>query len=460
MNIITKGSYMELWFSLYSIGSDVRYPKTIAWVSPECSSTTIGTLQLGSIFQQGDRIKRNTTFRHSSVTGTYVPGFEKNIYTAHGTHLGCDVKYTLTDPGLLKPGASWVETAVATGYMFKSDWRYNKVISVAVVTSINQYSHEIVLSITDTKYWYNQLEDVKTYSHTYTLHEYACATDDPIKALKKKVASMDGYFYNLENRSKRYELCLSDLFRDACHSVNPLDTNNIANLQLIADLCKAIASRGKGIRNIVSDLPTLKGAKPTIRDITSAAGDSWLKYRYAYTTTKSDIILHINELPAAIKTLLGIFPPKYYSMREEQSDTPFGISKDSYKLQIHITANPTNAVQQLWMGANTLGLQVNLANIWDLIPFSFIADWFTNVGDTAAYLDDCANYNSVNYKFDDISASATRRIEFVPGLTYVFYDRVALEKPPVLFCDYEDHETSTTTIAKRVVDGVSLIVAK
>lgn len=63
----------------------------------------------------------------------------------------------------------------------------------------------------------------------------------------------------------------------------------------------------------------------------------------------------------------------------------------SYFTTYHLRLK-SNYFSQVWSALEKLGLEPTASQIWDLIPFSFVADWFLPLGDTLKNID---SYNSM-----------------------------------------------------------------
>lgn len=140
-------------------------------------------------------------------------------------------------------------------------------------------------------------------------------------------------------------------------------------------------SRGRfGDANSILRIPP--GFRPRARSL----GGAVLEYSFGWAPTVMDIY-------NGMKVLTGGVPPSYASARAGSSiptttfasgmGLPLGqrynrIYSGSVKVQcgaaIHIT-NPN-----LWL-ANQLGLINPISVAWELVPFSFVVDYFVNVGD-------------------------------------------------------------------------------
>lgn len=111
------------------------------------------------------------------------------------------------------------------------------------------------------------------------------------------------------------------------------------------------------------------GAIPkTLGDIFSS---SWLKYRYGYCTTKSDIseYISLNDRLLALSRADSIRCYGKYACSD-------GIFACSFDVSVEDII-PTNVKEV----CNLFGLKMSAYNAWDMIPYSFIVDWFIPVGD-------------------------------------------------------------------------------
>jgi hypothetical protein len=86
--------------------------------------------------------------------------------------------------------------------------------------------------------------------------------------------------------------------------------------------------------------------------------------------------------------------------------------------------------------------------VWDLIPFSFIVDWFTNIG---GILEDLERWN------ERISLNPTNiwfTCQYSDDKTDTFF-RIRGYKPKE-FGFVTDHTANNMTLFKRMIDGVCL----
>lgn len=60
----------------------------------------------------------------------------------------------------------------------------------------------------------------------------------------------------------------------------------------------------------------------------------------------------------------------------------------------------TLALSSLWVALERFGMDPSASNIWDCIPFSFVADWFVSIG---GILESVGSYNSASLNYDCVA---------------------------------------------------------
>lgn len=147
--------------------------------------------------------------------------------------------------------------------------------------------------------------------------------------------------------NRRIETGLASAFVDACDKLpSATGMNNIAN---VADVISSFKSMSKGLTKVGS------------------VADAWLSYRYSYSTTKSDIIALSN-----FANRIAALPELIHSN---------GYHKDGdweYRVSINVTSPYLSSLVSF---GEKWGLALDAVNAWDLIPYSFIVDWFLPVSE-------------------------------------------------------------------------------
>lgn len=128
-------------------------------------------------------------------------------------------------------------------------------------------------------------------------------------------------------------------------------------------------------RGRLGDVATYLGLTP------GTIHNTWLEWRYGWRPLLQDI--H----GAAVSLAKLNFRRDQYTIRQTRSRTSPGTVKGSsagtvqYTAKAWVTVRVHNSNVQV---ANKLGGLNPLSVAWELVPFSFVADWFVNIGDCIA----------------------------------------------------------------------------
>lgn len=215
---------------------------------------------------------------------------------------------------------------------------------------------------------------------------------------------------------------------DAYTNLPQAATNSMANVVATLDIIKDMITKGP-LRAFLDGLKDL-------RDVRNA----WLSYRYVYTTTKLDVEEY-REFLLRVQQLRD-FTSQIISCAGHYSD-----DTGSYRCEIGLALSqvlPTGLSS--WL--SKCGFNLTATNIWDMIPYSFVVDWFIGVSDLTSYLE---NWSGA--------------LELSPSqiwLTYMneydgqhYFYRVpgtAISVPPA----YHDKVVSQRTFTMRCADTISL----
>jgi hypothetical protein len=153
-----------------------------------------------------------------------------------------------------------------------------------------------------------------------------------------------------------------------------IGSNMIENISGISGLGDAI----KGLINAVKAFKSFN-----IKTATKALADVWLIMNYVVLASGRDAVkVKKNGLGILIKITN---PDEYVSKRragETYTTNPFFLDS----LRVRYQAGYTLSLDNSWLATvvnalDSLGLLPSPKNLWDLIPLSFVIDWFVNVGD-------------------------------------------------------------------------------
>jgi hypothetical protein len=224
---------------------------------------------------------------------------------------------------------------------------------------------------------------------------------------------------------------IQNAYLDMAEHIPRLNDNSISNLLEIIGFIKSIVIDHKV-------------------EIPKSLGDAWLSYRYAYTTTKLDV----NE---AIQ-----FVHRNMDLGDWSQLHNYGQSSHDYEGTV-ITCRCTadvypkvlDTVGRVWRALYTYGLQPNFYVVWDMVPYSFIVDWFIPIGDILD-LWDTKRMLDYSYDIQNVQYSLSYSRETDDGVVHC-YTRWLANTPPELKDRYLfERNTSAKTIGKRILDIASL----
>lgn len=215
----------------------------------------------------------------------------------------------------------------------------------------------------------------------------------------------------------------------ASQEIPEANINSIANVIELAGSLKSIA---ESIRN------PLKALKKSLKEAEDPR-NWWLSYRYQYMTT----MLDIKEVQEFQRRLDGLIRSTNDSICCSGEVTD-GLATYRVVLRFSITGLPSGIADL----QSALGFDLTLVNAWDMVPYSFVVDWFLGIGSMLEWLENWSGAITLQPDeawFTYYAAYSNQSIYFrVPGRT--------LNVPPV----YEDRQTSEKTLRMRIADAISL----
>lgn len=255
---------------------------------------------------------------------------------------------------------------------------------------------------------------------------------DSKSLIESRVQDIFMYFNTEVRREHPIPLGLdADVCAEALSALK-LNVNNLENFADIVDIAKGLLG---GPVKFFKDLAKVSYKTPE---------DLWMSYRYVYSTTKSDI----DEVQRFIQK------NRTYTARGGKS-TDVG----RYHVKILFDLDSFEASQTF---SDKLGLTPDLYNLWDMVPMSFVVDWFTDFG---GLLERITNYGYAR-RFNVRSVTSSwkwteKRTLDIAGIpvkcTFSSYERRVMPTLPD-FIPTLDTSVKDRTLLKRVVDGVCLLI--
>lgn len=218
--------------------------------------------------------------------------------------------------------------------------------------------------------------------------------------------------------NNHYGALATTAYINACDALPEADTNSIAT---VLEIAESLTGMLKG------DFKSPKGIK-----------DLWLAYRYQVCTTKADV----DAYAELTRRLTGL--------ANADSITSYGYATDgnvSCCTSIQVRRDlilPDDA--KSWL--KTYGFKLSAVNVWDMVPYSFVVDWFLHIGDILSYFE--SYNNAVNIPVENVWNSFRTRYD-----NQDTYFRVAgrsnFKLPWVTY-----KPASGKTIGKRILDSIAL----
>lgn len=169
-----------------------------------------------------------------------------------------------------------------------------------------------------------------------------------------------------------------DLTKSACENVASLDVNNLESLSALRDLSSLLPSKGKTAIKTISGL--------------------YLWYKYVFSTTKSDLS-SIWKAKATIAAEISR-NPKFLALRSQEHrsyELPVGAMTVDYYSKVVLENSKVSILNKVMNALDSLGLAPTTANVWAILPFSFIVDWFTGIGPLLEDVDQWVSQETSRY---------------------------------------------------------------
>jgi hypothetical protein len=224
----------------------------------------------------------------------------------------------------------------------------------------------------------------------------------------------------------------------AFDSINTFDGNMLA---LVSDLKSFGTGTFRSLRNAVKDY----------KDIRKYAS-LWLTARYGDKLTVRDLQDLAGNLS---KSRWREFRTARYIIGKSRGTVSRDGMRFNFATQIAVVPSDYNAIMKGIRRAYEMDLYPSLGNVWDLIPYSFVVDWFVNVSSILESLDRMvqARYYNVACVMQSVKGSCTS--DSYPGINLSYYSRELTSELSLGVSSVELGLPSSINI----VDGVSLILA-
>lgn len=199
-----------------------------------------------------------------------------------------------------------------------------------------------------------------------------------------------------------------------------------STLELLVSYLDKIRHPLKNYRDAVKKLK--KSKLPEV-EIHNAAASLWMQYRYGIMP----IVMSVKDIIKTMDTMLGV----YRTVRKKEQvlgSKPKSLPDDRMVLQDNMSGVVT--VRAVGKGRYSVDAGLRLVDLikfnwittaWELVPYSFVIDWFLNVGDV---LD--AQFGGLFSLLQEKKFCYSIKSEFRIETTLYDYDDTRVEIPPVI----------------------------
>jgi len=123
--------------------------------------------------------------------------------------------------------------------------------------------------------------------------------------------------------------------------------------------------------------------KMNLRSSSKAFGKNWLEFHFGWSPLIGDISTAMDILTSGLppfKVFTKHSAGKSFKTNDSTNNDNLHFGTTSYYAGCKIAAHISVTNENMWL-ANRLGLLNPLALAWELVPFSFVLDWFVNLND-------------------------------------------------------------------------------
>lgn len=230
--------------------------------------------------------------------------------------------------------------------------------------------------------------------------------------------------------------------------------NNLDNVRQFADIADSLVRvltghvPKKALKRILHGTSNPRAFGRQLKELSQSA---WLTNRYVVNTTKSDVEDFLDKVGAIDTPAL-----------QGEHIVRAGDQQGNWTCHVKIISRDRkqNALAETHRWAMQHGFGVTPANLWDMIPFSFMVDWFIPIGETLNTIDAEFFFHSAYYEILSYTASRKFTMDVKDsGNTFhvTVYDRDVSKSVPIISSlTYED--PSSRTVRNRVIDASAIFL--
>jgi hypothetical protein len=235
------------------------------------------------------------------------------------------------------------------------------------------------------------------------------------------------------------EIMKNQAINQAYANVELSEAAILATLGELDETIKFIVSSGRRLLKIYRDIRKLRLKALAKQFSAKELADRYMEYRYAIRPLVMDVEMSLRALSNMDKDLKGQKLRQTFRSRFTDSDVNVQASEvapfSTYWIgwnwsgQSHIDVTVSGGVLtdiEFISNLNIWGADQFIETVWELIPFSFIIDWFFNVGTTlAAWTPEAGVKTLTSWVTVDKTVTCTRKVDSAFGKGYYDHESVS-----------------------------------
>jgi hypothetical protein len=307
---------------------------------------------------------------------------------------------TLSKPNVVSSGVSWVYTIgapsgmyVKLSYSFKNLYYSTASGSLGIDWSVLQDFDTIVDVCSHPSSTSGSSSSANAVYYT-SRNSYSFSPSSFFKELDAWATGQ--YLWDTDKDFPVKGMDYGDLANEASSQVNANNVNMIAFL--------------KDLRHPTELIPKLRN----LRNLKTMA-DNYLTVEYGWLPTISDL----QTIVEAFKKQKPYLDKNGFATYSAGFSDKRSIEDIDYCLEQHIKLgidDYDSSAKALVGFVDSMGFLPTLQNAWDLIPYSFVLDWFINVGDFLARLDGQDRLRRLNIRYTTSSRKTTVVRNYTPSI--------------------------------------------
>lgn len=215
-----------------------------------------------------------------------------------------------------------------------------------------------------------------------------------------------------------------------------------------------------GLQNVQAAFEFINSIKHGKITIPKAWGDAWLQYRYVLSTSIMDTEELVNSfVQQQFRDIVSTSSRSYHTHGTSHAEVNGVHIKCNVK--VRMKNRIVDCLDSFQRALETYGLIPDLYIVWDFIPYSFIVDWFANVGNALDALDTAQKFSVDGVYEVLLSTFSLKYSRQVDGCQIDNYTRWSTQSVDVqALYMLENLNTSKKTTTKRVIDVGALITGR